>query len=203
MQELFKRIITKDVKPFFSKHGYLKKDLNFYKPDDTLVYKFNIQKSKANTWNHVLFYINCSIHSTELALLQSTPPSAPPLEAKSHFTTRIEQISPSAPDRYSLTPDIDPDKFSDALLLHLQEALTFMHSMTSARAIVDYYMERTALHLSEETFRFLLLAGDTDAAGQYLKQLQLKYGAEKRWAIFEKKYKAIFEEYGVRFQIVY
>ncbi|MEK8211302.1 DUF4304 domain-containing protein [Paenibacillus sp. FSL L8-0463] len=195
LQELFKAIITKDVKPFFSKHDYLKKDLNFYKPDETLIYKFNIQKSKANTWNHVLFYINCSIHSTELALLQSTPPSASPLEAKSHFTARIREICPSAPDHYSLTPDIDPDQLSDELMLQLEEALTFMHSITSARAIVDYYMARVALHLSEETFRFLLQAGDTEAAGQYLKQLQLKYGAEKRWAIFEKKYAGIF---GVR-----
>ncbi len=144
-----------------------------------------------------MFYINCSIHSTELAQLQSNPPSAPPLEAMSHFTCRIREISPSAPDRYSLTPDVDPDKLSDELALHLEEALTFMHSMTSARAIVDYYMERAALHLSEETFRFLLQTDDKETAGHYLAQLQFKYGAEPRWAIFERKYGAIFEEYGI------
>ncbi|WP_267919230.1 hypothetical protein [Paenibacillus sonchi] len=34
-------------------------------------------------------------------------------------------------------------------------------------------------------------------AMHYLAQLQFKYGAEKRWAIFERKYGAIFEEYGI------
>lgn len=71
-----------------------------------------------------------------------------------------------------------------------------MHTITDARAIVDYYMARVALHLSEETFRFLLQAGDSATAEHYLQQLHSKYGAEKRWAILEKKYQAIWAEYG-------
>lgn len=57
-------------------------------------------------------------------------------------------------------------------------------------------MERAALHLSEETFRFLLHAGDKETAQHYLEQLQLKYEAENRWAIFEKKYAGVWGEYG-------
>lgn len=197
MQELFRKIINTEVKPLFAKHGYSKKDLNFYKADDNLIYKFNVQKSKYNSSRHVQFYINCSVHSTELAELQSVASSGAILEKQSHFTCRIEEIVSSAPDHYSLTPDIDPDALSKELVSHLEAAITFLHSLTGARDIVHYYMVKTALHLSEGTFRFLLQAGDTEEAKQYLQQLHAKYGAEKRWAIFEKKYAAIFGEYGL------
>lgn len=88
------------------------------------------------------------------------------------------------------------DKFTSDLLLHLDQGLQFLYTLTDARAIIEYYMQRTALHLSEETFGFLLDTGDTETAEQYLKQLQAKYGAEKRWAILEKKYAAVWEKYG-------
>ncbi|MBD8840106.1 DUF4304 domain-containing protein [Paenibacillus sp. FSL K6-4396] len=197
MQELFKKIINTDVKPLLAKHDYSKKDLNFSKAAGSLVYKFNVQKSKVNTSSHVQFYINCSVHSTELAELQSVALSGVVLENKSHFTCRIEEIVPSAPAHYTLTPDINPDALSKELVSHLEEGISFLHSLTGARDIVHYYMAKTALHLSEETFRFLLQAGDTEEAKYYLQQLHAKYGAEKRWTIFEKKYAAIFAEYGM------
>ncbi|MFX3647853.1 MAG: DUF4304 domain-containing protein [Paenibacillus sp.] len=197
MQELFKKIINTDVKPIFAKHGYSKKDLNFTKAAGNLVYKFNVQKSKYNSSRHVKFYINCSVHSTELAELQSVASSGAILEKQSHFTCRIEEIVPSAPDHYSLTPDIDPDALSKELVSHLEEGISFLHSLTGAKDIIHYYMAKTVLHLSEETFCFLLQAGDTEEAKQYLEQLHAKYGAEKRWAIFEKRYAAIFGEYGM------
>lgn len=115
----------------------------------------------------------------------------------SHFTCRIREIAPSAPAHYTLTPDIDPDALSKELVSHLEEGMSFLHSLTGARDIVHYYMDKTALHLSEETFRFLLQADDTEEAKHYLQQLHAKYGAEKRWTILEKKYAAVFSEYGM------
>lgn len=196
MRELFKEIIKNDVKPYLAARGYSKKNLRFYRADQKLFYTFYFQNSAGNTPNHVMFYINCSIHSFELEPFQSLVAVADPLKAVPHFTSRIEEIVPSAPDRYSLTPETDLDKFRAELLSHLQEALAFFDTMTSARAILDYYMDRTALHLSEETFRFLLHAGEQGTARDYLAKLQAKYGAEKRWAIFERKYGAIWAEYG-------
>ncbi|WP_340016260.1 hypothetical protein [Paenibacillus sp. FSL K6-1318] len=46
-------------------------------------------------------------------------------------------------------------------------------------------------------FRFLLKAGDTEVAKYYLQELHAEYGAEKRWAILEEKYSAVFAEYGL------
>ncbi|GAS80410.1 DUF4304 domain-containing protein [Paenibacillus amylolyticus] len=197
MQDLFKKIIHTDVKPLFAKHGYTKKNLNFYKADGNLAYKFNIQKAKVNTSSQVQFYVNCGVHSTELAELNSVGLNGDISEYVSHFTCRIREIAPSAPAHYTLTPDIDPDALSKELVSHLEEGMSFLHSLTGARDIVHYYMAKTALHLSEETFRFLLQAGDTEEAKHYLEQLHAKYGTEKRWAIFEKKYAAVFAEYGL------
>ncbi|WP_341346637.1 DUF4304 domain-containing protein [Paenibacillus sp. FSL H3-0469] len=197
MKELFKQIIKQDVKPFFSAQGYRTKDLNFTKSEDQLIYNINIQKSSGNTWDKLSFYVNCTIHSTELAQLQISQSSIVSVAGSSHFTSRIREIVPAAPDRYTLTKEVDVDSFTAELLQHLDQALAFMYTLTDARSILDYYMERTALHLSEETFRFLLRAGETKTAKLYLKQLQDEYGAEPRWTIWEKKYAAIWSEYGL------
>ena len=197
MQELFKEIIKNEVKPLLVRHGYAKKGLNFRKADGNLVYTFNFQKAKYNTVSQVRFYINGMIHSTELAELQIVTPSGGVLEEQAHFICRIDKIVPAASDRYSLTPDTDLATFSKELLSHLEEAVEYMGNITSARDIVEYYMNITALHLSEETFHYLLQNGDTTTAQKYLQQLYAKYGAQKRWTIFEKKYAAIFASYGL------
>ncbi|WP_338540379.1 DUF4304 domain-containing protein [Paenibacillus tundrae] len=198
MQKLFQEMIKNDIKPYFTKQGYSKQDLNFQKTDETLVYKFNIQKVKFNTVHRVGFYINISVHSTELAELQSGQPGANVVENKAHFICRIRELVPSAPDDYVLTAEIDPELLKRELLAHLEEAMTFLYTLTSARDIVEYYMAKTALHLSDETFRFLLQTGDTEEARHYLQQLHTKYGDQKRWAIFDKKFTAIFAEYGMK-----
>lgn len=196
MQELFKEMIKNEVKPLFARHGYTKKGLNFRRVEGELIYTFNIQKSQSNTANHVRFYVNCMIHSKELAQLQSMKSGGKTIQEQAHLICRIEEIVPSAPDRCSLTADADLVTFSKVLLSHLEEAVEYMRNITSARDIVEYYMKRTALHLSEETFHYLLQNGDTTTAQKYLQQLQAKYGAENRWAIFEKKYAAIFASCG-------
>lgn len=196
MKELFKEIIKQEVKPFFSAQGYRTKDLNFYKTEGQLSYKINIQKYQYNTRDQLSFYVNCYIHSAELA--KYTPALQPTagLPGAAHFISRIEQIVPAAPDRYFLTPEADVDRFTADLLLHLDQGLQFMYTLTDARAIIEYYMQRTALHLSEATLGFLLDTGDTETAEHYLKQLEAKYGTEKRWTIWEKKYAAVWAEYG-------
>lgn len=196
MKEHFQNLMDRDVKPFFKQHGYSAKGLDFHYEADTLVYKFNFQEAKANTVSLFSFYVNCSIHSTELAELQSALPDGSLLENKSHLTCRIREIAPSAPDLYSFTKTADPDLLSQELVSHLEQGRAYLHTLTDARAIVDYYMAKTALHLSEETFRFLLQTGDVETARQYWHQLYAKYGAQKRWAIFETKYAAIWAEYG-------
>ncbi|WNS41485.1 DUF4304 domain-containing protein [Paenibacillus sp. MMS20-IR301] len=194
MQQLFKELIKNEVKPFFAGHGYSKKNLFFYKAEGTQFYSFQLQKLAGNTRNQIMFYVNCCIYSIGLEPFQARPTKTAPPGENPHFTVRIAEIVPAAPDRYSLTSDTDADKFTAELLQHLEEALMFMHTMTGAREIVDYYMDRTALHLSEETFRFLLHAGDRETADQYLLKLRAKYGSEPRWTIWEKKYAAIWSE---------
>lgn len=69
-----------------------------------------------------------------------------------------------------------------------------------ARSIVDYYVAGPYLHLSEESFELLLQSGDEAAARRYLEALKDKHGSENRWAIFENKYRAIFNKYGVSYE---
>ncbi|AIQ50675.1 DUF4304 domain-containing protein [Paenibacillus sp. FSL R7-0331] len=200
MKELFKEIITNDIKPFFKQHGYRKKDLNFHKTEAGFIYKINFQKYPYNTSSKLMFYINCSVHSAELIPFQSKQPedlALPPLDFKAHLNARIRELCPAAPQHYTLTPETDRETFTAELIRHLEEALSFMHAMTSARDIADYYMDRTALYMSEEIFRLLLHSGDQETATDYLARLKEKYGAEKRWAIFERKYDAIWAEYGL------
>jgi hypothetical protein len=192
-------MIKQDVKPFLSKHGFAKKSLNFYKITESLIYMFNFQKSSGNSADNVMFYVNCGIYAAELAQIQSREILTAPQEAECHFRARIGEIVESVPDRFAITPDTNMEDLRKTLLSGLEEVTHFFDTMTSARSIVDYYTSGPFLHLGEESFHLLLQSKDVAAAKQYLKALQEKYGTEQRWTIFENKYKAIFNKYGVEF----
>ncbi|MEQ7050603.1 DUF4304 domain-containing protein [Paenibacillaceae sp. P-4] len=200
MQELFNEMMKKDVKPFLSSHGFTKKNLNFYKTKEDLVYMFNFQKSTGSALHHVMFYINCGIYSTELAQLQSKEIKTAPKESECHYRSRIEEISTAAPDRFSITLDTNMGQFKKELLQFLGEVIDFFETMTSARSIADQYISKSSLHLSEEIFHLLLQSNDILAAKHYSRGLQVKYGSENRWIIFDKKYEDIFGKYGVEFE---
>ncbi|MED1801172.1 DUF4304 domain-containing protein [Brevibacillus porteri] len=199
LQQLFNDMIKQDVKPFLSKHGFAKKSLNFLKSTENLIYMFNFQKSAGNAADNVMFYVNCGIYAAELAQIQSREILTAPKEAECHFRARIGEMVESAPDRFSITPETNMDDVSKTLLSGLEEVIHFYDTMTSARSIVDYYTSGPFLHLSEESFHLLLQSNDVVAAKHYWKTLQEKYGTEKRWTIFENKYRAIFHKYGVEF----
>lgn len=199
LQQLFTEMIKQDVKPFLSKHGFAKKGLNFYKKTEDLIYMFHFQKSSGNSADNVMFYVNCGIYAAELAQLQAREILTAPQEVECHFRARMREITESAPDRFSITPDTNMDDVRKTLLRGLEEVIHFYDTMTSARSVVDYYTAGPFLHLGEESFQFLLQANDVAAAKHYLKALQEKHGMEKRWSIFENKYKAIFDKYGVAF----
>ncbi|MGK5508554.1 DUF4304 domain-containing protein [Brevibacillus formosus] len=199
LQQLFTDMIKQDVKPFLSNRGFAKKGLNFTKKTESLIYMFNFQKSAGNTANHVMFYVNCGIYAVELAQIQSRAILTAPQEVECHFRARIGEMVESVPDRFSITPDTNMDDVRETLLNGLEEVIHFYDTMTSARSIVDYYTSGPFLHLGEESFHLLLQSNDVVTAKHYLKALQEKYGTEKRWTIFENKYKAIFNKYGVEF----
>ncbi|MFE6076301.1 DUF4304 domain-containing protein [Paenibacillus sp. NPDC057886] len=201
LQQLFNDLIKQDVKPLLSNYGYTKKSLNFSRKADDLVYMFNFQKSSGNSVDNVMFYVNCGIYSVELAQIQSKEILTAPLEPECHFRARIGEIVQAVPDRFAVTPDTNKDDLIALLLPGLEEVIRFFETMTDARSIVDYYMSGPFLHLSEESFHLLLKSGDVTAANHYLRALHGKYGAEKRWTIFENKYKAIFNIYGVKFDV--
>lgn len=196
MQQRFNELIKQDVKPFLSGHGFAKKGLNFTKVANKLVYLFNFQKSAGNSADQVMFYVNCGIYAAELAELQGKAVPADPREVDCHFRARIEQIAEAMPDRFSITPDTDRNDLRETLLGGLEAVLRFYETMTSARSIVNYYTAGPYLHLGEESFHLLLRANDREAAATYLQALREKHGTEARWAIFEKKYRVIFQQYG-------
>ncbi|MFC8689453.1 DUF4304 domain-containing protein [Brevibacillus porteri] len=197
LQQLFSDMIKQDVKPFLSKRGFTKKSLNFHKRTENLIYMFNFQKSAGNAADYIMFYVNCGIYAVELAQIQSREILTAPQEAECHFRARMGEMVESAPDRFSITPDTNLDDVRKTLLSGLEEVIHFYDTMTSARSIVDYYTSGPFLHLSEESFHLLFQSNDVVAAKHYWKALQEKYGTEKRWTIFENKYTAIFNQYGV------
>lgn len=198
LQQLFNEMIKQDIRPFLSKHGFSKKSLNFYKITDSLIYMFNFQKSSGNSANNVMFYVNCGIYAAELAQIQSREILTAPKEAECHFRARMGEITKSVPARFSITSTTNMDDVRETLQNGLEEVIQFYNTMTSAKSIVKYYISGPFLHLSEESLHLLLQANDVVSAKHFLKALQEKYGTEKRWSIFENKYSAIFNKYGVK-----
>lgn len=199
LQQRFNDLIKQDVKPFLAERGFAKKSLNFSKSTDGLIYIINFQKSGGNSADHVMFYVNCGIYAAELARPQSKDVLTAPQEPECHFRARIEQLAQAVPARFSIEPDTNMDDLRDTLLNGLDEVVRFYDTMTGARSIVDYYVAGY-LHLAEESFQLLLQSGDEAAARRYLKALQEKHGMENRWTIFENKYRAIFNQYGVAYE---
>lgn len=201
MQQIFNALIKQDIKPFLIKRGYKKKGLNFYRTTENLIYLINFQKSSGNTVDTMMFYVNCGIYAAELAQLQSREMVTAPKEAACHFRARISSIVEDAPDRFSITATTNLDELTNILLLGgFEEVHSFYETMTSARSIVDYYIAGPFLHLGEESFHFLLQANDVTTAKLYYNALQKKYGTEQRWSIFQNKYQAIFNQYGVELE---
>ncbi len=201
LQQTFNEMIKKSIKPFLAEHGFTKKGLSFTRKTEKLIYIIQFQKSSGNSADHVMFYVNCSIYSTELAQIQGKEALNDPQEVDCHFRARIGELTRSAPDRYEITSDRNMEQLTDDLLLHLNEVIRYFQTMTSARDIVDYYTSGPYLHLGEESFQWLLQSNDIAAAQQYLQALREKHGEETRWAIFEKKYRAIFQKYGIAFDM--
>jgi len=199
LQQLFHEMIKQDIRPYLSKHGFSKKGSNFYKMTGSLIYLFNFQKSSGNSADNVMFYVNCGIYAEELARIQSREILTKPKEVDCHFRARIGEIAESVPDRFSITPTTDMDDMRKTLQNGLEKVIEFNNTMISARSLVDYYISGPFLHLSEESLHLLLQSNDVGGAKHFFKALQEKYGTEKRWSIFENKYSAIFNKYGVEF----
>lgn len=199
LQQIFNELIKQDIKPFLIKLGFKKKGLNFYRTTENLIYLINFQKSSGNTVDTLMFYVNCGIYAAELARLQSREMVTAPKEAECHFRARINSIVEDAPDRFSITATTNLDELTKILLPGLEEVHNFYETMTSARSIVDYYIAGPFLHLGEESFHLLLQANDVTTAKLYYNALQKKHGTEQRWSIFQNKYQAIFNQYGVEF----
>lgn len=201
LQPIFNELIKQDIKPLLATFGFNKKGLNFYKRTDHLIYLINFQKSAGNTTNQVMFYVNCGIYAAELAQIQSKEILTAPKEVECHFRARMREITAIAPDRFSITATTIDD-VRKILLRGLEDVHHFFETMTSARSIVDYYTSGPFLHLGEESFHLLLQANDVTAAKRYFNALRKKHGAEQRWSIFEQQYLAIFNQYGVKLEII-
>ena len=160
---------------------------------------FNFQKSSGNSADNVMFYVNCGIYAAKLAQIQSREILTAPKEAECHFRARMGEIAESFPDRFSITPATDMEDIRKTLRNGLEKVVQFYKTMTNARSLVDYYISGPFLHLSEESLHLLLQSNDVGGAKHFFKALQEKYGTEKRWSIFENKYSAIFNKYGVEF----
>ncbi|MFL1997176.1 DUF4304 domain-containing protein [Lysinibacillus irui] len=202
LQHIFNELIKQDIKPFLATFGFNKKGLNFYKRTDNLIYLIHFQKSAGNTATQVLFYVNCGIYAAELAQIQSKEILTSPKEVECHFRARMREIADTAPDRFSITATTNIDNVRKMLLPCLEDVHHFFETMTSARSIVDYYTSGPFLHLGEESFHLLLQANDVTAAKHYFNALRKKHGAEQRWSIFEQQYHAIFNQYGVKLEII-
>lgn len=201
LQHIFNELIKQDIKPLLATFGFNKKGPNFYKRTDNLIYLINFQKSAGNTTNQVMFYVNCGIYAAELAQIQSKEILTAPKEVECHFRARMREITALAPDRFSITATTIDD-VRKMLLRCLEDVHHFFETMTSARSIVDYYTSGPFLHLGEESFHLLLQANDVTTAKHYFNALRKKHGAEQRWSIFEQQYLAIFNQYGVKLEII-
>lgn len=191
MKGPFDKIISESVKPFLKNNGFKKKGLNFYKSLEPLIFLINFQKSYGNSSEETRFYINCSIHSSEIDDIQGKPKLVEPKEYETFYRNRISEITDTQRLYYVLNKDTDLEKLNAEILSDLKIAITFFDPIRSTNDLINLMLEQKGLNKYEELVTYMLVKGRESDMVEYINNLYRKHGSEDRWKLFENKINTI------------
>lgn len=191
MKGPFDKIISESVKPFLKNNGFKKKGLNFYKLSEPLIFLINFQKSFGNSSEETRFYINCSIHSSEIDDIQGKPKLVEPKEYETFYRNRISEITDTQRLYYVLNKDTDLEKLNAEILSDLKIAITFFDPIRSTNDLINLMLEQKGLNKYEELVTYMLVKGRESDVVEYINNLYRKHGSEDRWKLFENKINTI------------
>lgn len=199
MEEAFKEIIN-HIKPTLKKAGFKKKGLNFYKNENELIYIINIQKSHGNSFNEISFYINCAIHSNIIAKELNREIIEFPKEYQCYYSKRIEKISSSAPNKFTVNISICIDELKDQLKKSLEDVIRHFQQIDNTTLFIQHMCEKGTLAY-KEIFKFCLKKNLTREAKKLVQLFKNNFEHERWESVFKKRFKEILEEENTTIEI--
>lgn len=182
MEDKFKQIINKIVKPLLKESGFGKKALNFYKNDNGLIFLINIQKSHGNSTKELGFYINCAIHSHLIDEELGDEINKFPKEYECQYCERIEKISHQASEKFIINSNTNIDLLQKQLKSSLDDTLKYFSKITDTKSFVQL-MSNSGTRQESEVFRYCIRK-DFNEEAINLVNLFHKNIDDKRWKSF-------------------
>lgn len=198
MSNAFNNLVADTIKPLLKKQGFAKKDLNFYKRDNDLVFLINIQKSQGNK---IKFYINCGIHSIAIDRIIGNEEKETPKEAECYFRDRISSLLHSEKDGYLIEEPLDTSALKIQLSTDLEQVTTIFNNIRSTNDLTNLMINKGGLNNYSELFTYLLLTDQQEQLKVFISKLHRQFGAEKRWTIFENKLNEILKDHAKNYSI--
>ena len=194
MKEHFEELIKTTVKPLLEEYGYSKKSLNFYKRRDDLIFVFNFQNSRGNSYLETSFFVNCGIHSTLIDKVIGKTELLEPKEFECYFRQRISSLTNPTSDGYIITKDTDLPLLTLSISNDLKTVLYLFEKIISTSDLVNLMIERNGLNNYKELFEYLLLTND-ERLKVFVKEFHRIFGTDNRWSRFESNLTVLLREH--------
>jgi Domain of unknown function (DUF4304) len=194
MQPIFDEIIKESVAPFLKLHGFKKRRLDFYKRENGLVFLINFQKASYNSWDDVMFFINCGIYSETFAEVTSREIIPFPKSYDCLFERRMEAITGLNKTYFRLQDAAQKILMTTEIVEHLEKVLVFYRPFSSLDSLIDHCIEHNGLHRHEKIFRYLSIQKDNTRIALYMDRfVSYLVDDEERKAMFVERIKVILK----------
>lgn len=196
--EIFGEIMKEQIAPFFKKHGYKKRNLNFYKVENGLTFLCNFQKGAVNSTDYVSFYINCGIYCDEFESIVGEEILPNPKEYDCLFRERTEQITKSGNQQFEITESSEAgkSKVSGEILTECEKVIEFFESVKTIDDLVKLSIERHT-YFYEKVFKYLCIKKDFAEAETFFQKFGEIFKDDDRYLFFEARLNAILTANGV------
>jgi Domain of unknown function (DUF4304) len=191
VQNTFNQLIKESVHPLLKKHGFKKRNLNFFKRTNDLVFVVNFQKGKWNSQNAVDFFINCGISGNVVSKIIGQQIIEFPPTYFCLFDKRIEEITGNNKCWFSILPDTEIEILTSEISEQLQLLVTFYEAIKTNDDLIDVCIERNYLQNYEEIFKYLAITKDEKRIEIYRNKILSKPENDERLSYFESKIQEI------------
>jgi Domain of unknown function (DUF4304) len=187
VKEIFEEILKESLNPFLKKHGFKKRNLNFYQRRDDLVFVINFQKGKWNSHEAVDFFINCGIYSNVLAQTIGQKIFEFPPTHFCHFDRRIEAITGSNKCWFSILPETKIEVITGEVIEQLKLLVRYYGAIKTNDDFINLCIEENYLFNYDEMFKYLAINKDEKRIKIYRDRILSKLENDERLSYFETK----------------
>lgn len=193
----FNHLINSTVAPYLKEAGYRKTALNFHRTAGDMYYVINFQNDRNSASQHN-FFINVGIYSGAMQKAIGKPEISKPTYNDCFFDWRIEVITGSGNQKYTLTADTDMEEVTISVMSDIQHTVRFLNGINSADDLVDTLLARFTIVREQELLTYLIRTGQEHKFPLFARRiLEFKPRLKERWTFLENRVNEVFADHGL------